>query len=270
MNDTASRTASVRRARWLTTVGGLTLIAGLAIAALALAAPLGVWLGVWDFRTGFNLLFNYANAWGDVVALVAALIGAVLLIVAFTVRAHDRYRPAVLAFTGAIAAFVGYAVPESYRPDEAVPPIHDISTDTEDPPRFVAVLPLRADAPNTAEYGRTPDMTPERLAQLTREAYPDLTTVMLPMPPEQAFERALAAVDALGWELVAAVPEEGRIEATDTTFWFRFKDDIVVRIRASDGGSEIDARSVSRVGVGDAGTNARRLRSFFAALTDGA
>ncbi|HEX6994539.1 MAG TPA: DUF1499 domain-containing protein [Gammaproteobacteria bacterium] len=254
----------------MTAAGVLALIAGLVIAALALAAPLGVWLGAWDFRTGFNLLFNYANAWGHVVALVAALIGVVLLVLAFVIGAPDRYRPAALAFVGALAAFVGYAVPESYRPDEAVPPIHDISTDTEDPPRFVAVLPLRADAPNTAEYGRTPDMTPERLAQLTREAYPDLTTVMLPLPPDQAFERALAAVDALGWEIVAAVPGEGRIEATDTTFWFRFKDDIVVRIRAANGGSEIDARSVSRVGVGDAGTNARRLRGFFAALTEGA
>jgi len=89
------------------------------------------------------------------------------------------------------------------------------------------------------------------------------------MPPEQVFERALAVVDELGWELVAAVPSEGRIEATDTTFWFRFKDDIVIRIRATDGGSEIDARSVSRVGVGDAGTNARRLRKFFGLLTEG-
>jgi uncharacterized protein (DUF1499 family) len=81
------------------------------------------------------------------------------------------------------------------------------------------------------------------------------------------FERALAAVEALDWELVAAVPAEGRIEATDTTFWFRFKDDVVIRIRpAGASGAVIDARSLSRVGGGDAGTNARRLRAFFAAL----
>src|SRR5690606_5131440 len=148
-------------------------------------------------------------------------------------------------------------------PDESIPPIHDISTDTEDPPDFVAVLPLRADAPNTTEYGGSPDMTPERLSELTHEAYPDLTTMMLPVPPDAAFERAAAAVEALGWELVEAAPEDGRIEATDTTFWFRFKDDVVIRIRPADGGSEIDARSVSRVGGGDAGTNAARLRRFF-------
>jgi uncharacterized protein (DUF1499 family) len=80
------------------------------------------------------------------------------------------------------------------------------------------------------------------------------------------FARALAAVDELAWELVEAVPEEGRIEATDTTFWFRFKDDVVIRIRPSGSGSILDARSLSRVGGGDAGTNARRLRAFFATL----
>lgn len=266
MNETASAT----RAGWLSWVGALALIAGLAVAALALAAPLGVWLGLWNFTTGFVLLFSYANAWGDTIALAAAVVGVALLVLAFALGARQRYRPAVLAFIGAAAAWVGYAVPESYRPDDDVPPIHDISTDTEDPPSFVAVLPLRADAANTAEYGRSPDMTPERLAQLTREAYADLTTVMLPVPPQRAFEQALAAVDELGWELVAAEPSEGRIEATDTTFWFRFKDDIVIRIRGTNGGSEIDARSVSRVGVGDAGTNARRLRRFFDVLRGGA
>src|SRR5690606_3393321 len=101
---------------------------------------------------------------------------------------------------------------------------------------FVAVLPLRADAPNTVEYGRSEGMTPEELAALTRAAYPDLETVTLAAAPEEAFARALAAVGQLGWELVAQVPEDGRIEATDTTFWFRFKDDIVIRIRPAAGG----------------------------------
>lgn len=267
MNDTASKERPVRKAAWLSGLGWLALLAGVAIGALALAAPLGVWLGAWDFRTGFQLLFNYANAWGHIVAIAAAAIAVVLLVLARVLDA-GTYRPAALALVGALLAWIGYAVPESYRPDETVPPIHDISTDTDDPPTFVAVLPLRADAPNTTEYGGSPDMTPERLAQLTREAYPELTTVTLPMPPDAAYERALAAVEELGWELVAAVPAEGRIEATDTTFWFRFKDDVVIRIRSAGGGSEIDARSVSRVGGGDAGTNARRLRGFFELLTE--
>ncbi len=55
----------------------------------------------------------------------------------------------------------------------------------------------------------------------------------------------------------------GRIEAVDATFWFGFRDDVVVRIAAAPGGgSRVDVRSKSRVGRGDAGTNARRIRGF--------
>ncbi len=255
-----------RRSAWLEWLAWLALAAGVAIGAIALAAPVGVWLGLWDFRRGFELLFNVANAWGMAVAIAAFVVGVALMVLARALGTGNASRLGALAFAGALIAWVGYWVPQSYRPGEGIPPIHDISTDTEDPPAFVAVLPLRAGAANTNEYGRSPDMTPETLAELTRQAYPDLTTVVLPVPPGEAFERALAAVRALGWDLVAQVPAEGRIEATDTTFWFRFKDDIVIRIRPADGGSAIDARSVSRVGRGDAGTNARRLRRFFAEL----
>lgn len=264
----ASRRREDDGARWLFALAWLALIAGLAIGAIALAAPVGVWLGLWEFRTGFQLLFNVANAWGPIVAIAAAIVAIAVVAVSSACRIGNTVKLGALASTGALLAFIGYAVPESYRPDEATPPIHDISTDTDDPPQFVAVLPLRADAPNTTEYGGSPDMTPERLAALTREAYPDLGTVRLPVSPDEAFRRALVVVDQLGWELVASAPEEGRIEATDTTFWFRFKDDIVIRIRPAEDGAEIDARSVSRVGVGDAGTNARRLRRFFEQLAE--
>jgi uncharacterized protein (DUF1499 family) len=73
-------------------------------------------------------------------------------------------------------------------------------------------------------------------------------------------------VETLGWELVAAVPEEGRIEATDTTFWFRFKDDVVIYITREGNEAVLNARSLSRVGGGDLGKNAGRLREFFALL----
>ena len=80
------------------------------------------------------------------------------------------------------------------------------------------------------------------------------------------FSRALIAVDNMGWELVATAPESGRIEATATTFWFRFKDDVVIRLREEDGQTRVDARSLSRVGGGDAGANGKRLLSFFEIL----
>jgi uncharacterized protein (DUF1499 family) len=72
----------------------------------------------------------------------------------------------------------------------------------------------------------------------------------------------------LGWRIVAAVPIEGRIEASDITFWFGFTDDIVIRITPSGKMSLVDIRSVSRVGLSDVGTNARRTRLFLMELVD--
>ena len=133
-------------------------------------------------------------------------------------------------------------------------------TDTQDPPEYVAVLPLRVNAPNTTVYGG------ERIASRQREAYPDLQPLILNDPPPRAFERARATVDEMGWDLVVADAAAGRIEATDTTFWFGFKDDVVIRVRPADGGSRVDVRSLSRVGGGDAGTNAKRIRAYLDAL----
>ena len=191
-----------------------------------------------------------------------------ILVLAKVFKVPDGMRIASIAFIGAAAATLAYYIPESYRPPEGanVPPIHDISTDTVNPPEFVAVLPLRADAANTAVYGGSEGMTAEELATLTGRAYPDLVSVTFNEPADAVFQRALTAVDELGWALVDEATEEGRIEATDTTFWFRFKDDIVIRIRDSGGNTVVDARSVSRVGRGDVGTNARRLRAFFSLL----
>jgi len=173
-----------------------------------------------------------------------------------------------LAAGGALAAGIAWYIPSTFQAPagESYPPIHDVSTDLEDIPQYVAVMPLRADAPNTTVYGGSRNMTPERNAQLQQEAFPDLVPQYYEESFQAVFDRALAAVDEIGWELVAAVPEEGRIEATATTFWFRFKDDVVIRLREEDGRTRVDARSLSRVGGGDAGTNAKRLRRFFEIL----
>ena len=73
----------------------------------------------------------------------------------------------------------------------------------------------------------------------------------------------------MGWQIVDANAREGRIEATATTFWFGFKDDVVVRIVPAPGGSRVDVRSVSRVGVSDVGANAKRVRDFLQKLARG-
>lgn len=148
------------------------------------------------------------------------------------------------------------------RAAQQVPPIHDITTDVEHPPRFLAVLPLRNDAPNSAEYGG------REIALQQAKAYPEIAPALLDVTPEQAYQRALAVARKMGWNIVYENPAEGRIEATDTTRWFGFKDDVVVRITLAGQGSRVDIRSASRVGLSDAGANARRIEAFLKRLGD--
>jgi uncharacterized protein (DUF1499 family) len=219
-------------------------LAVVALALLALAGP-GTRLGWWDFGTGFVML-----RWAAYLGITAAVVGLVMLL-----RRPSTGRVGlVLALLAGLAAAL---VPWGWlRIAKRVPPIHDITTDTEHPPEFVAVLPLRAGAPNPAAYGGA------EIATAQRQAYPDVQPVALNAPPAAAFDRALAAARSMGWEIVAADTAAGRIEATATTRWFGFKDDVVVRITPQGSGSRMDVRSVSRVGRSDVGTNARRIREF--------
>jgi len=229
----------------------LTVAAALLAAVLLLLAGPGTRLGLWEYGTGF-LLMRVAFFTG----LGAAALALVLLLVPKT-RATGATSLALALILGLSTAYVPWSGVKKAR---SLPFIHDITTDTQNPPAFVAVLPLRADAPNPPEYGG------EDVARQQREGYPDLESAMLPAPPAQAFEQALAAAQGMGWEIVAAEASEGRIEATDTTFWFGFKDDVVIRIDAAGGGSRLDMRSKSRVGRSDVGANAARIRRYLQAL----
>jgi uncharacterized protein (DUF1499 family) len=252
---------------WLK-IGGLTsLLLGLGLGVLTLASAAGIWLGFWDFRRGFSLL-GTANQYGQWLAWACLLLAAATLIASQLLKVKNAGKFVSLAAVGALVAWVAYLIPESFRPGEGVnyPPIHDISTNRINPPEFVAIAPLRADAPNTLVYGASNNMTPEQLIEQTDEAYPNLVTQLYSESVNEVFEKALAAVDDLGWELVAQDASAGRIEATDTTFWFRFKDDVVLKIDQQGSETAVDVRSVSRVGTGDVGANAIRMRKLFALL----
>ena len=140
-------------------------------------------------------------------------------------------------------------------PGIGLPAIHDISTDIADPPGFVALAALRGAQANP--LARTPEVD-----RAQREAYPGVLPLDSPLAPAAAFARAAATARALGWRVQAEDPEAGLIEASATTFWFGFVDDIAIRVRPHDGGSRVDLRSVSRVGQGDLGANARRIARF--------
>jgi uncharacterized protein (DUF1499 family) len=248
----AQRSGTTAISRVVLLGAGLTITSVL----LVLAAPLGYRLGIVSLRLALQTLLR----WGVYLAVGAAVVSLVGLMITLAAP-RERRRGRLLAAVSLVVAAAVIAIPGRFRMGPPAPPIHDITTDTQDPPQYVTVLPLRADAPNTAEYGG------ERVAMQQREAYPDLQPAILGVPPSVAFDRALAAVHEMGWELVKADATAGRIEATDTTFWFGFKDDVAIRVRSADGGSRVDVRSLSRVGVGDAGTNAKRIRAYLKVLT---
>jgi uncharacterized protein (DUF1499 family) len=232
-------------------------VAGPALSVLSAVAAMlsgfGTRWGLWPFMTGFVVL-----KW----AAYAALAGALASLAGALASMRGRLLPGLAwSAAGIVIGLAVAAVPWStMQKAEKLPRIHDITTDAENPPRFQAVLPLRKNARNSPEYGG------RKIAEQQRAAYPDIKPLFLTVPPAQAFGRALAAARSMGWLIVEADSSEGRIEATDTTFWFGFTDDIVVRVTPAPGGSRIDARSESRVGLSDIGANAARLRAFLRKL----
>ena len=148
---------------------------------------------------------------------------------------------------------------------ELAPMIHDITTDTQEPPEFSTVVALRANADNDLQYG-TATLSPEKHADLQLGAYPNVKAIYSKLDIASAVERAKTVLNDQGLEVVDVSVGEGRVEATATTFWFGFKDDVVVRVREHETGSKIDVRSVSRLGISDLGTNAARIERFLNAF----
>jgi len=227
----------------------------LALALLATvllaASGYGARFGLWDYRFGFQLV-----RW----SLYSGLAVAALALVFLLIPRFRAGRLAVLAAAIAIGASVAWFPTHWLQTARAAAAINDITTDTGNPPAFVAILPLRASAPVPASYPGS------GTAEAQRRAYPDIGPLELALPPAAAFARALDAAKGMGWEVVATDAVAGRIEATATTPWFGFRDDVVVRVTPTATGSRIDVRSVSRVGKSDLGTNARRIRDYVARL----
>lgn len=251
---TASVAGGGKGARIAVALAWTGLSLALACGIAELLAGLGYRWGWWHFRIGIQIMRWSATT--DLAAVVAALAAAIL---AWKYGA----RRALAAIVAGLALSLVVAGPPLYywRTVDRVPRIHDISTDTDNPPRYVAALPLRKGAENPADYSAD-------VAAQQKKAYPDIAPAMLDLPPAQAFTRAERAARAMGWEIVAVAPADLRIEATDTTLLFGFKDDIVVRVTPSGNGSRVDVRSLSRVGKSDFGVNANRIRKFLRQLAE--
>jgi uncharacterized protein (DUF1499 family) len=228
---------------------------GFALALLAVLAAacsgFGYQLGLWHFRTGFLIL-----RWAFFGALAAAALSLLGLLVARFGR--GALIPGV---AGLVIALAFAYVPWQWKQTvDSLPYIHDITTDTDNPPEFVAAARLRKDDDHPITYDG-----PEVAAQ-QKEAYPDLAPLVVQAPQDRVFEAAKATLLAMGLTLSDADPAAGRIEATQKSFWYGFTDDVVVRIAQTPEGTRVDVRSKSRVGRSDLGQNAKRIRIFLAKL----
>ena len=183
---------------------------------------------------------------GSVLLLILAVV--LLLRSRFTPWRKDILLRALFALPGAVLLL-------ALTSGGNHPMIHDISTDTADPPTFTVALQQRGAESNTLEVDQS-------VMRQQEEAYPDLQTLVSPLPTDQAYNRALQVATNLGWDIYHQDSNTGVIEAVDTTSIMGFKDDIVIRVRSSAQGTLLDLRSVSRVGEGDLGANAKRIRAF--------
>jgi uncharacterized protein (DUF1499 family) len=225
------------------------LLLAIAAAVVSVIGGLGSRMNWWHFGMGFTLL-----RWGVYIGIAAAVVSLPGLFAGVKGGGRPVLLRAVLSVAISLPVII---LPLTWlNTASSVPPIHDITTDFENPPQFEEVVNLRAKASNGLDYGGEP------IAAQQREAYPYIQPLQINASPEAAFNTALQTVRELGWDVVAHNSQRGRIEAVDTTFWFGFKDDVVIRITALDGGSRVDIRSVSRVGRSDVGANAKRIHTF--------
>jgi len=233
---------------------------GLAVIALVLlaAAPFGWRAGLWSYGFSLQTLLPYAGY----SAVAGGIISALALV--FGRSALGR-RGIVMAAIGVAAGAAVAAVPLYWNSARTSVPNNDITTDTSNPPTYsAAVLAARkAEDSNPVTYD-------PKMAAQQRQAYPDIAAVILPLHPSDAFTKALATAKSMkGWTIVDSDPATGHIDASQSTFWMGFTDDVAIRVAKDEDGSRVDIRSHSRHGRNDFGVNAARVRAYIAALKAG-
>ena len=243
------------------------LVLGLALLAAftGLAGPVGAGWGLWDWQSGLGSL-----QYSFYLAVFALLLG---LFLGWLNKKRGIDATKSFRIMGMIVAlgYAGWMLSWVYTA-RSLPAIHDVSTDLADPPQF-RMLALRTDNLDDVPGADDPEMRglnpQQRWESLHRRAYGDVRTVRINEPVVDVVAKAERLAKARDWDVAIADPIEGRVEASATTALFRFKDDVVLRIRPSEDGkgSVVDMRSVSRVGVSDLGVNAKRVRAFLADLS---
>ncbi len=232
-----------------TTALASPLVAGLALAT-GLVGVLGARFDLIAPLAGLGLFFLM-----PAIAALALLLGLIGLL---RTRPRQRRGGASQAWGGVLlsTAILGVVFVLTYGATEA-PPIHDITTNLDEPPIFLA-----AASEDSRGAGFAYPSGGAGVPDLQRLGYPDLGTLRLDISRHEALRRVRHAAADMGWELIGGDDESESIEFADTTSWFRFVDFVAVRVRDDDAGAAVDVRSVSQVGVGDLGKNANRIRRF--------
>lgn len=204
----------------------------------------------WNALKVFQVFFYVAQ-----LGLVLAVIALLQLVFGLFKKRKAHIKTGLLTLVSALlplalsVAAVGLA---GFK----APMIHDISTDLDAPPEFTITNTLRTADENSLVYAG------ESIALLQREAFPHIKPIITELSPKESHTQALLAIDKLNWVLVVDDAATGIIEAYDKSSIFGFIDDVSIRIRPVNSGSQIDLRSVSRVGEGDLGANAARIHQF--------
>jgi uncharacterized protein (DUF1499 family) len=237
-------------------VGNIALVVAIVAVAIAALMVFGSSLGLWDPIVGFMASRNYHSLLGYLVVVVSVL----ALVISFTIK-QDSNAKGKGILTSTIALLLGLAIlspsimalvikPVKY------PPIHDITTNTQSPPQFEFLTDSRVGAKNSLVYGG------EEIAAQQLQAFPNIQPIASVLSVEAAYQKALTVAKSMGWTIVAQDPKALRFESTATTPFFNFSDDVVIVVSTLEQGSRIDLRSVSRIGIGDAGVNAKRIQEF--------
>ena len=248
----------------------LALLVALAAPLLVLIGALGTKLGLWDWRVGFGLL---TVNWAPKAAFLGVFVGLAALYVAAFAGFRRLWPLALASVLIPVLAVVGFG---AFRASAtSVPPIHDYATDWTQPlmpsPALLAARGPKANPiePDPRMKGRpggpeVENWADNRIARIGSEVCTGAKPVTLAEVPAAAKARVRKAVEDAGLTLVGETPDG--LEATATTFWYDFKDDVIVRVRPEGAGSRVDLRSVSRVGQSDLGANCARLTKLTAAL----
>ena len=236
-------------------VGTLLLVGALCALVAVVVMVSGARLGLWEPIVGFGYVRNTLNPVGYTVTGLG-LAGLIYLAVKGDRTGILKASFACLVGLGMLAPMLMAAI----IPPASFPPIHDVTTDTTNPPEFLVLDDNRPGARNSLVYGG------EEIAVQQLAAFPDIAPIQSDLTPAEAFAKSRDIAQTMGWEIVAEGTDILRYEATARTPVYHFVDDIVVVVTPEGESSRIDIRSVSRIGRGDRGVNAARIRAFTGAF----